>query len=97
MNNDGTTLLALVKKCLNIISTATFKDDEITLLINSAIADMQRLGIDFDITNALHESAVVQYVKGNFGMLDNATKDLCMRSYNLLVSSIQMNSDEMED
>lgn len=97
MNENLTTIKALVKQCLGIVATATIKDDEIELLIKTAIADMKRLAIEVDLTNAMHQTAIVQYCKGNFGMLDNATKQMCMQSYNLLVSSIQCNVDETED
>lgn len=86
----------LVKQCLGIVSTATIKDDEIELLINTAIADMKRLAIEIDLSNPLQQSAIVQYVKANFGMTDTATKQMCLNSYNLLVSSIQCNVDETE-
>lgn len=97
--NNLTTIISLVKNCLGIVESATIKDSEITLLVNTAIADMTRLAIDEDLTNPLYQSAIVQYVKGNFGMTNEATKQLCMQSYNLLVSSMQTNVvlDETED
>lgn len=96
-NNDFISVVALAKKCLGIVATATLKDDEIKLLVNTAIADMTRLGIVIDLANPMQQSAIVQYVKGMFGMTDINTKELCIKSYNLLVSSIQCMTDETED
>lgn len=96
--NNLQNIISLVKKCLGIVDTATIKDDEITLLINTAISDMTRLGIAEDFDNPMYQSAIVQYCKGNFGMIRESTKELCMRSYNILVSSMQCNvEDETED
>lgn len=96
MQEDITNIKKLVKKCLGIIETATIKDDEIELLIYTAIADMERLAIQIDLTDPLQQSAIVQYCKGHFGMTDVNTKQMCVNSYNLLVSSIQCNVDETE-
>ena len=41
-----TDLLKLAKECLSIVDTSTLKDKEITMLIESAIEDLQRLEID---------------------------------------------------
>lgn len=87
-------ILSLVKECLGIIPTATAKDNEIQLLIDTAIADMERLNITIDLANPMQQSAIIQYVKSNFGMLDEKVKELSFNSYNLLVSSLQMDSRE---
>lgn len=84
---------SLVKECLSIMPTSTLKDGEIELWINTAIADMERLAIVIDLSDSLQRSAIVQYVKGNFGMTDIATKELCLKSYNLLVSSLQVSKE----
>ncbi len=85
-------ILTLVKECLGIISTATLKDNEITMLIEAAKADMNRIGITYDDTNPLHQTAVVNFVKGNFGMTDVDTKDKCLQIYKLLISQIQVST-----
>ena len=41
-----TDLLKLAKECLSIVDSSTLKDKEITMLIESAIEDLQRLEID---------------------------------------------------
>lgn len=90
MDNNITSIKALVKECLGIIQSATGKDNEIELLINAAIADMERIDIEIDLTNSLQKAAIIQYVKGNFGMIDVNEKELCLRSYNLLITSLQL-------
>lgn len=87
-------ILKLVKECLGIIPTATAKDNEIKLLIDTAIADMERLNIRINLASPMQQSAIIQYVKSNFGMLDEKVKELSFNSYNLLVSSLQMDSRE---
>ncbi len=87
---DITAIKALVKECLSIIQTATAKDSEIELLINTAISDMERIGIEIDLSSSLQKAAIINYVKGNFGMTDTNTKELCMKSYNLLITSLQL-------
>jgi hypothetical protein len=78
-------LKKLAKECLSIISTATVKDNEITMWINAAISDLKRLGIDADtfLSDELVRSAVILYVKGHFGNVDIREKQLCLDSYNL--------------
>lgn len=81
---------ALVKECLSIIPTATAKDGEMELWINTAISDMERIGIVVDLSSSMQKAAIIQYVKGNFGMTDTNEKELCMNSYNLLITSLQL-------
>lgn len=81
---------ALVKECLSIIPTATAKDGEMELWINTAISDMERIGIVVDLSSSMQKAAIIQYVKGNFGMTDTNEKELCMKSYNLLITSLQL-------
>ncbi len=94
MNN----LLPLVKECLSIISTATAKDNEIDMLIESAINDMNRVGIDTqtNISNELVRCAIIMYVKAHFGNTDIKEKELCMKSYSFLVSSLASSEEYME-
>ena len=83
-------LLSLAKECLSIISTSTAKDNEIKLLICSAIEDMERLDIDVEKNsdNKLIIEAIMMYVKGNFGNTDTKEKELCQKSYSLFLSTI---------
>ncbi len=90
MENNQTNIKALVKQCLGIINSSTAKDAEIDMLIDSAKADMKRVEIEFDNSNPLHKTCVVQYVKGHFSMLDNDIKELCLKSYTLLITDLQL-------
>lgn len=85
-------ITTLTKECLGIISTATLKDNEINTLIEAAKADMNRIGITYDNSNPLHQTAVVNFVKGNFGMTDVDTKNKCLEIYKLLISQIQVST-----
>ena len=82
-------LIALVKECLSIIPTATAKANEISLLINSSINDMERLGINakLKMDDDLIRYAIVMYVKGNFGNTDIKEKELCQKSYSFFVGT----------
>lgn len=90
MSLDITNIKALVKECLSIIQTATGKDNEIELFINAAISDMERIGINIDLSNSLQRAAIINYVKGNFGMTDTSQKELYLQSYKLLITSLQL-------
>ena len=87
-------ILTLTKECLGIVSTATLKDNEITMLIDAAKADFARVGISYDNENPMHQTAVVNFVKGNFGMVDTDTKNQCLQIYKLLLSQIQLSTSE---
>lgn len=89
-------LLVLAKQCLSIVSSATAKDTEITMLIKAAIADLTRQGINADITNDLVKCAIVMYVKANFGMVDIKDKELAQRTYILLCKNLGLSSEYLE-
>ena len=88
-------LLNLAKQALSIVSTATAKDNEINMWIDSAIADMERAGINArdNTDNGLIESAIIMYVRGNYGSTDPKEKELSMMSYKLHVGELAL-SDE---
>lgn len=83
-------LLKTAKECLSIIQTSTAKDNEINMLIRSAIKDMERLNIDVEnhISDDLIISAIMMYVKAYFGNTNPKEKELCQKSYSLFLSSI---------
>lgn len=91
-------LLSLSKKCLSIVSGATIKDDEITMLINAAILDMNRQGIsvDEDTDNDLKKAAIVMFVKGNFGSTDLKEKELAQKTYSLLCCNLGLSAEYRE-
>lgn len=90
---DKTELIALCKQALSIITTATLKDKEIEMWVDAGTEDLKRQGIKVDITNALVKSAIVMYVKSNFGNVDIKEKELSQKTYNLLCSNLGLSSD----
>lgn len=91
-------LLSLCKQCLSIVSSATLKDNEITMLINAAILDMSRQGIsvDEDTDNDLKKAAIVMFVKGNFGSTDLKEKELAQKTYSLLCCNLGLSAEYRE-
>ncbi len=83
-------LLTLVKQCLSIVETATLKDEEINMLINAAKSDLERLGIKIDIDDNLIQTAIVMFVKANFGNTDIKEKELAQRTYSLLCNNLSL-------
>lgn len=92
-------LLKLAKQCLSIVETATLKDDEIKLLIASAIADLNRQGIKstYLTSDALVQTAIMMFVKANFGNVDIKEKELAQRTYGLLCANLGLSEDYMEE
>lgn len=89
------TLLKLVKQCLSIVETATLKDEEIKMLIQAGIADLKRQGIKAseDTEDSLIKSAIVMFVKANFGNVDIKEKELAQRTYSLLCANLGLSED----
>lgn len=85
-------LLKLSKQCLSIIETATLKDEEIKMLIQAGIADLIRQGINAseDTEDSLVKSAIVMFVKSNFGNVDIKEKELAQRTYSLLCNNLSL-------
>lgn len=92
-------LLKLTKQCLSIVEAATLKDEEIKMLIKAGIADLQRQGIKVDenTTESLVQSAIVMFVKANFGNVDIKEKELAQRTYSLLCANLGLSEKYLED
>lgn len=89
-------LLKLAKQCLSIVESATLKDEEIKMLINAGKADLERQGISSDTSNDLIKSAIIMFVKANFGNVDIKEKELAQRTYSLLCANLGLSSDYKE-
>lgn len=89
-------LLKTAKQCLSIVETATLKDAEIEMLINAGTADLERQGISSDTSNDLIKSAIIMFVKANFGNVDIKEKELAQRTYSLLCANLGLSSDYKE-
>jgi hypothetical protein len=85
-------LKILAKECLGIISTATLKDGEIELWLRSAISDLERLDIAVtdNLEDDLIKSAIILYVKANFGSTDIKEKENCQKAYDLHRSELML-------
>ena len=86
-------LMMLAKQSMSIVETSTIKDEEIGMWIGAGIADLKRQDINPDITNDLVKSAIVMYVKANFGNVDIKEKELSQRTYNLLCNNLGLSDD----
>ena len=88
-----TELLNLVKKCLGIIDSSNFKDEEINMLIESARLDMIRQGINVQKDDFLIKGTIVMYVKANFGMTDVNEKRLASETYKYNCNNMSLSSE----
>ena len=88
-------LLKLVKQCLSIVETATLKDEEMKMWIQAGIADLNRQGIVANVgtTDSLVQSAIVMFVKANFGNVDIKEKELAQRTYSNLCANLGLSDD----
>ena len=75
------------------VETATAKDEEIKMWINAGIADLKRQDIDTEKDDSLIDSAIVMFVKSNFGNVDIKEKELAQRTYNLLCANLGLSTD----
>ena len=82
----------LVKQCLSIVPTSTYKDIEIEMLINAGVSDLIRQGIDVEnnINDGLVQGAIVMYVKANFGMVDINEKKLAQDRYIQAITNLSL-------
>lgn len=94
MNN----LLKTVKQSLSIAETATLKDEEIKMWIQAGISDLVRQGIKAseDTKESLIQSAIVMFVKGNFGNVDIKEKELAQRTYSILCNNLSLSKKYKE-
>ena len=90
-----TDLSKLVKQCLSIVDTSTFKDEEIKMFINAGILDMKRQGIDVErlIKDNLIHGCIVMFVKANFGMCDIKEKELSEKRYKQICNNLSLSSE----
>ena len=90
-------LMSLVKEALGIIETSTMKDKEIYMLIESAIIDLDRVGIDAQnhILDSLVKNAITLYVKAHFGDIDVEKKESNLKRYKSILRELQ-NSEEYQ-
>lgn len=83
-------LINLVKQSLSIVSSVTLKDDEILMWIKAGKQDLLRQNINANLDNDLINSAIVMFVKANFGNVDIKEKELSQRTYNLFCQNLSL-------
>ena len=81
-----------IKRC-RIANANT--DAELQMLIQAGIADLNRQGIVASVgtTDNLVQSAIVMFVKANFGNVDIKEKELAQRTYSLLCANLGLSED----
>lgn len=89
-------LMSKAKQCLSIVETSTMKNNEIKMLIQAGIADLKRQGIKVDTKNDLIKSAIMMFVKANFGNVDIKEKELAQSRYSLLCNNLGLSSGYKE-
>lgn len=85
----------LVKQCLSIIDAVTIKDEEIVMWINAGISDLVRQGIDVasHLDDGLIQGAIVMFVKGNFGFVEEKEKKLAQETYIKICHNLSLSSN----
>lgn len=85
-------LLKMAKDALDI--TGTYKDDEVSALIDAALYDLGIAGINIDLlTDPLVVRAVLTYCRVHFNVPDNnKTYELLKKSYDEQKAQLQMAS-----
>ena len=86
-------LMDLAKQSISIVSSSRIKDGEIKMWIEAGKEDLKRQGINSKLENPLITSAIIMYVKANFGNVDIKEKELSQRTYNLLCHSLGLSDD----
>lgn len=90
-------LIKEAKQFLSIIETATAKDVEIKTLVNAGLYELTRAGVDTEYNKSedgrydyLIQTAIMMFVKANFGNVDIKEKELSARTFNLLEQNLSM-------
>lgn len=87
--------LKLAKECLSIVESSTLKDKEIYMLIESAVTDLERVGID--VTNNLNDNliknTVMIYVKAHFGDTDINKRTEYLKRYKMNLRELQFSEE----
>lgn len=91
--NDISTILSLAKETLGIVSTATAVDNSLSMIINAGVDDMERAGVNVDLTNALCQNALITYVKANYGISNPIDKEKYLNSYRLSLRELSLSNE----
>lgn len=88
-------MLKTAKQAVSIVESSTLKDEEIKMLINAGITDLVRQDINasLETTNELVKTAIIMFVKANFGNVDIKEKELAHRTYSLLCANLSLSKE----
>lgn len=86
-------LMDLAKQSLSIVSSASYKDEEIEMWLTAGKEDLKRQGINAELNNPLITSAIIMYVKANFGNVEINEKELSQKTYNLLCHNLGLSNE----
>ena len=94
-NEANNELLDLAKECLGIVASSTGKDKEITMLINAAKEDLERVEINIEehSDKDLIKNTIILYVKAHFGDTDINKRNEYLKRYTMNLRTLQ-NSEE---
>ena len=91
-------LLVAAKQFLSILPDSTMKDVEIKSLVDAGIAELERSGVNtkykYDEANKEYDSlvktAIMMFVKSNFGNVNIKEKELAAKVFNNLEQSLSL-------
>lgn len=91
-------LLKDAKQFLSIIETSTLKDNEIKTLIEAGKLELIRSGINIEYNydeknksyDNLIKTAIIFFVKANFGNVDIKEKEYALKAFNSLEQSLSL-------
>ena len=83
------TLLDKTKIALRVDNDAF--DEEIAMLIDAAKSDLQESGIDLSVEDGLIDTAILMFVKSNFGY-DNLDSGKQLRAYEAIKRKLALGS-----
>ncbi len=89
---DIQSLFISAKQFLSIAESSKLKDKEITTLICAGIQDLERCGVNTSLQDSLIETAILMFVKSNFGNVNIKEKELARRSYDSLSITLASSS-----
>jgi len=91
-------LLKDAKQFLSIIETSTLKDNEIKTLLEAGKLELTRSGINIEYNydeknnsyDNLIKTAILFFVKANFGNVDIKEKEYALKAFNSLEQSLSL-------
>lgn len=91
-------LLVAAKQFLSILPESTMKDVEIKSLVDAGVSELERSGINTKYNydekkeeyDSLIKTAIMMFVKSNFGNVNIKEKELAAKAFNNLEQSLSL-------